>query len=161
MKNGRSCVHQVSKKGLLCSWESEMEIESWVAEPERLISSTSLCSWNSNGKQTATTYFKHNKKGVLDRVLLSVNSKGLIFLQRGGEEEVEGIAQHTQTWMHCTHFSTVKFTPMNHLLITLDCLHYPLFDFDTEKYGLQIPDQGLVNHFLMISNVIFINVKVK
>ena len=39
----------------------------------------------------------------------------------------------------------------------LDRLYCPLFDFDTDKYGLQIPNQGLVNHL----NAIFSNVKVK
>ena len=39
----------------------------------------------------------------------------------------------------------------------LDRLYCPSFDFDTDNYGLQIPNQGLVNHL----NAIFFNVKVK
>ena len=39
----------------------------------------------------------------------------------------------------------------------LDRLKYPLFNFDIEKYGLQIINQGVVNHL----NAIFINIKVK
>ena len=39
----------------------------------------------------------------------------------------------------------------------LDRLYCPLFGFDTDKYGLQTPNQGLVNHL----NAIFIILKVE
>ena len=42
-------------------------------------------------------------------------------------------------------------------VIKLDRLYYPLFIFDIDKYGLQIPNQGVDNHF----NAIFINIQVK
>ena len=49
----------------------------------------------------------------------------------------EGITkEETVGQTHRAMFAFVKLTPTDLLFTTLDRLYYPLFDFDTDKYGV-------------------------
>ena len=69
---------------------------------------------------------------------------------------------HYHYWLHSSSGSYRKVHSHGDLFATFYRLYCPLFDFDTDKYGLiiiglPIPNQDLVNNL----NAIFINIKVK